>query len=103
MGDGTQTPCKNFQPNELKNLEDAMEELILCDESDGKLLLLMGEVFMCLTLKDTKKALEKNKQKIMADILELEELSEVLKLNMSTLKTELYGKFGNHINLEEDE
>lgn len=38
----------------MKNLEDASEELILYDETDGSTIpFLQGEAFMCLNLKDT--------------------------------------------------
>lgn len=37
---------------ELKNLEDAIEELVLFDEDEGHTPFLQGEVFMYLNLKD---------------------------------------------------
>lgn len=47
--------------------------------------------------------LERTKKKIMDDIIELEEETDDLKSAMSSLKTQLYAKFGNHINLEEED
>ncbi|KAK6617087.1 hypothetical protein RUM43_014689 [Polyplax serrata] len=89
--------------NELKNLEDAVEELVLFDEDEGTIPFLQGEVFMCLNLKETNRCLEKAKKKVSDDIRELEEIAEELKTVMGGLKTQLYAKFGNHINLEEED
>lgn len=38
--------------NDMKNLEEAVEELALCDESD-KIPYLIGEVFICANLEET--------------------------------------------------
>lgn len=49
------------------------------------------------------RCLEKAKKKVSDDIRELEEIAEELKTVMGGLKTQLYAKFGNHINLEEED
>ncbi|XP_071450858.1 prefoldin subunit 4-like [Hetaerina americana] len=88
--------------NELKNLEDACEELELMDD-DEKIAYLVGEVFVYQDLESTKNTLEEAKTNFKSTIEELEEDCNKLKGVMSDLKAQLYGKFGNHINLEADE
>ncbi|CAH2039625.1 unnamed protein product, partial [Iphiclides podalirius] len=88
--------------NDMKNLEEAVEELGLADDTD-KIPYLIGEVFVCQTVEDTLKSLEKTKLKKENEISELEAQCEALRSQMSDLKAHLYGKFGSHINLENDE
>lgn len=49
------------------------------------------------------KSLEDAKTKKESEISELEAKCEELKSQMSELKAHLYGKFGSHINLENEE
>ncbi|XP_041987878.1 probable prefoldin subunit 4 [Aricia agestis] len=88
--------------NDVKNLEEAVEELSLADDTE-KIPYLVGEVFICQNLEDTMKSLEENKTKRQAEISEIEAKCEELKSQMSELKAHLYGKFGSHINLENEE
>ncbi|CAK1586195.1 unnamed protein product [Parnassius mnemosyne] len=88
--------------NDMKNLEEAVEELSLADDTE-KIPYLIGEVFVCQSLEDTLKSLEETKSKKENEISELEAKSEAIKAQMSELKAHLYGKFGSHINLENEE
>ncbi|XP_026499216.1 probable prefoldin subunit 4 [Vanessa tameamea] len=88
--------------NDMKNLEEAVEELSLADESD-KIPYLVGEVFICQSLENTLKSLDENKRRKQNEISELEAKCEELKSLMGELKAHLYGKFGSHINLENEE
>ncbi|XP_015518228.1 probable prefoldin subunit 4 [Neodiprion pinetum] len=89
--------------NDIKNLEDACDELSLFDD-DVKIPYLIGEVFVDQDFEKTQKSLEEAKAKKQAEIAELESKSSELKVVMSDLKAQLYAKFGTHINLEaEDE
>ncbi|XP_045766283.1 probable prefoldin subunit 4 [Maniola jurtina] len=88
--------------NDMKNLEEAVEELSLADDSE-KIPYLVGEVFLCQNLEDTLKSLEESKTKKQDEISDLEAKCEELKAQMSELKAHLYGKFGSHINLENEE
>ncbi|XP_028165586.1 probable prefoldin subunit 4 [Ostrinia nubilalis] len=88
--------------NDMKNLEEAVEELGLADDSE-KIPYLIGEVFICQNLEDTLKSLEDAKTKKENEIGELESKCEELKSQMGELKAHLYGKFGSHINLENEE
>ena len=58
-------------------------------------------IIFCLLL--FQNALEENKLAIQSLIEEIEENCSKLKSVMGDLKTQLYAKFGNHINLEADE
>ncbi|XP_049874081.1 probable prefoldin subunit 4 [Pectinophora gossypiella] len=88
--------------NDMKNLEEAVEELGLADDTE-KIPYLIGEVFVCQSLEDTLKSLEDAKSKKENEIAELEGKCEQLKSQMGELKAHLYGKFGSHINLENEE
>ncbi|CAG4947809.1 unnamed protein product [Parnassius apollo] len=88
--------------NDMKNLEEAVEELSLADDTE-KIPYLIGEVFVCQSLEDTLKSLEETKSNKENEISELEAKCEALKSQMSELKAHLYGKFGSHINLENEE
>lgn len=88
--------------NDMKNLEEAVEELSLADDAD-KIPYLIGEVFICQGLEDTLKSLEDAKTLKVNEISELEAKCDELKSQMAELKAHLYGKFGSHINLENEE
>ncbi|KAJ8942017.1 hypothetical protein NQ314_010247 [Rhamnusium bicolor] len=77
-----------FQPNDLKSIEDACDEIALFDD-DEQIPYLVGE-------KKPKKVIEDEIKGLKAKCTEVREV-------MSELKAHLYGKFGSHINLEADE
>lgn len=91
-----------LKQNELKNLEDACDELTLADD-DVKIPYYIGEVFVYQDIEKTQNCLENAKEKKKAEIASLESKCDELKSLMSELKTQLYAKFGNHINLEREE
>ncbi|KAL6443005.1 hypothetical protein ACFW04_002773 [Cataglyphis niger] len=88
--------------NELKNLEDASDELALMDD-DIKIPYYIGEVFVFQGLEKTLSCLEDAKDKKKTEITNLESKCADLKTIMSELKTQLYAKFGSRINLESEE
>ena len=87
---------------ELTNLNDAIEELIIFDESD-MVPFQYGEVFTHLTVDDANKELERAKKVLENEIKTLENKVNTTKKLLAELKTQLYAKFGNKINLEETE
>uniref|UniRef100_A0A1B6DQ76 Prefoldin subunit 4 n=1 Tax=Clastoptera arizonana TaxID=38151 RepID=A0A1B6DQ76_9HEMI len=94
---------KNHE-NNLKNIEDASEELMLVDEEESGLIpFLIGEIFISKSVEDTQKALEEEKEKLQKEIADVQAKSEKIKSEMSDLKVLLYAKFGNNINLEADD
>ncbi|KAG7211884.1 hypothetical protein KM043_011096 [Ampulex compressa] len=88
--------------NELKNLEEACDEITLLDD-DVKIPYYIGEVFIYENLEKTQNYLEEIKDKKKSEIAALESKCTDLKTMMSELKTQLYAKFGTRINLEADE
>ncbi|XP_072742650.1 prefoldin subunit 4 [Anoplolepis gracilipes] len=91
-----------LKQNELKNLEDACDELTLMDD-DVKIPYYIGEVFVHQCLEKTQSCLEDAKNKKKTEIANLESKCADLKTIMSELKTQLYAKFGSRINLESEE
>ncbi|CAH8642501.1 unnamed protein product [Heterobilharzia americana] len=85
---------------ELANIDDAEDELIVVDESTHPYII--GETFFHLPSDKISEELSAAKEKVQLHILDLGERINDCKVHMSKLKKELYGKFGNHINLEED-
>ncbi|XP_078040860.1 prefoldin subunit 4 [Augochlora pura] len=91
-----------IKQDELKNVEDASDEIVLLDE-DVKVPYFIGEVFIHEDLEKTQGYLEDFKDKKKTEILYLESQCSDLESTMSDLKTQLYAKFGSSINLEADE
>jgi prefoldin subunit 4 len=92
----------NEKKKELQNISEAIDELILLD-NDERVPFQYGEVFTHLTVNEASEELEKNKTKIETEISNLIEKLNSTKNLLSELKTQLYAKFGNKINLEENE
>ncbi|XP_053994891.1 prefoldin subunit 4 [Hylaeus anthracinus] len=88
--------------NELKNLEDACDEIVLLDD-DAKIPYYIGEVFIYKDLETTQNYLDEIKEKKKMEITNIESRCADLKNIMSELKTQLYAKFGSRINLEAEE
>ena len=87
---------------QLQNLSDAIEELVLFDEEDT-IPFQYGEVFAHLSVREANDELERAKAAIEAEISRLDEKCLSTKNLLGELKTQLYAKFGNRINLEENE
>ncbi|XP_063235511.1 prefoldin subunit 4 [Bacillus rossius redtenbacheri] len=89
--------------NDLRNLDNAADDLLLVDDSD-MIPYAMGEVFVYRSVPQIQELLEQAKEKVLSEIASLEKQASELESVMSDMKTLLYAKFGNHINLEaEDE
>ncbi|MCO5562758.1 hypothetical protein L7F22_016390 [Adiantum nelumboides] len=84
----------------LENLEDASNELILTDEDVVRYQL--GEVFCHLAKDEVEERLEALKEENQKGLERLEEEKDGVLKQMANLKTILYGKFKDSINLEED-
>jgi prefoldin subunit 4 len=91
-----------LKKKELQNLNDAIDELVLLDDSTS-VPFLYGEVFAHLTLENANEELEKHKQKLENELSELENKQASIKKVLEDLKVYLYGKFGKKINLEDNE
>ncbi|XP_055843115.1 probable prefoldin subunit 4 [Episyrphus balteatus] len=88
--------------NELKNLEEACEEIELFDE-DEMIPFLFGEVFLSHNLSKTQELLAEAKEKIKLEAKNIEKQSNEIKSEMAELKAHLYQRFGSNISLESDD
>lgn len=85
----------------LEELDDASTELELIDD-EGDLRLKFGECFIRVDVDTCKDYVEKLQESTKAERAELKTTVEDLVKKMNKLKSSLYGKFGNSIQLEED-
>ena len=88
--------------NEIQTLEDASTDLMMLDDEE-KVPYQIGEVFVEMTQDEVQETMEANKERINEEVTVLEGKMDEIKGKMSDLKTHLYAKFGNAINLEADE
>ena len=91
---------------ELVTLGDAsndVEEFSLTSEDGEKIPYMVGEIFVKETPDDVLSLLDNKKTEIKGEIKVLEEQATSIKEVMSDLKTKLYAKFGDAINLEADD
>lgn len=91
-----------IKQNELKNLEEAGDEIELLD-NDTLIPFLIGEVFMSHDLLRTQELLAEAKEKKKQEIENIQKLSKDIQDKMGELKAHLYGRFGSNIYLENDE
>lgn len=88
--------------NDLKNLEEAVEEIELFDE-DEEIPFVVGEVFVTHTLAKTQELLVEAKKNKLLEIERIEDKCKVLLDLTSDLKNELYTRFGTNIYLENEQ
>ncbi|XP_005105817.1 prefoldin subunit 4 [Aplysia californica] len=87
---------------ELQNLTDAEDELMMA-EGDECVPYQIGEVLVEMTMEEAQAELEKAKELCQQEIDGLKAKAEGFKDTLSELKTALYAKFGNNINLDMEE
>ncbi len=63
----------------------------------------IGEVFIQMSQDEVQENMEKTKDRLCDEVAEVEAKADTIKTAMSDLKTHLYAKFGNSINLEADD
>ncbi|CAG0881859.1 unnamed protein product [Cyprideis torosa] len=89
---------------ELLNIEEASEQLsmleLMTDNSDEKVPYFMGEVYVCQTMEETEEVLKKEMERLKLAVEKEKKELQAVKSRMDDLKTNLYAKFGDHINLE---
>ncbi|KAI9587686.1 probable prefoldin subunit 4 [Glossina fuscipes] len=88
--------------NQLKNVEEALEEIELFDE-DEDIPFLFGEVFLSHKLSRTQELLKEVKEKTLREISNIEAQANEIKGEMNELKAQLYQRFGSNISLESDD
>lgn len=87
---------------ELHNLEDASDELML-GGGDFPVPYQLGDVFVRVDPEETRHMIRRAKDQNKARVAVLEAETRTIKGIMAELKSQLYKKFGNNINLEPDD
>ena len=88
---------------EIQTLEDASTDLMMLDDDDEKVPYQVGEVFVHLTQDECQQKIEETKDNLAEAVKSVNSKAEVIREEMSGLKSQLYAKFGSAINLEADE
>lgn len=91
-----------IKKNDLKNLEEANDEIELFDE-DEQIPFVVGEVFISHNLSKTQELLAAAREKKIKEIEIIQEKCKQIQDLMSDLKAQLYLRFGTNIYLENDE
>ncbi|KAL7864329.1 hypothetical protein AOLI_G00157490 [Acnodon oligacanthus] len=87
----------------LQNLEDASDDLMMCEDDDLRIPYQIGDVFISHSQEETQEMLEAAKEALKEEIKGLEGRVASIQEVLGDLKVQLYAKFGNNINLEADE
>ena len=69
-------------------------------EDDERVPYKVGDAFYSLTTEEVTERMEREKTAVEGEINRMEEDIDSIKKELSKLKVQLYGKFGNSINLE---
>ncbi|XP_065222370.1 prefoldin subunit 4 [Planococcus citri] len=91
-----------IKKNDVQNLEDAVNELMLCDD-DEQIMYKEGEIFLYKSVSNAQNSLEDYKTELQNMTQNIEKEIVSLKEQIETLKAHLYAKFGSNIHLENDE
>jgi prefoldin subunit 4 len=81
----------------LEDVEDAENELMLCDDETVRYV--AGECFVYMDKEAAEERLQKLSSSVNADLSAHKAKVEETQVKMKELKAALYGKFGNSINL----
>ncbi|XP_068222658.1 prefoldin subunit 4 [Palaemon carinicauda] len=92
-----------LKENDLQNLQDAEDEMMIALDSEEKVPFMIGEVFMMKTQDEAQEAIGAQREALQEEISNLNSRASELMDTMTQLKADLYGKFGNNINLEPEE
>ncbi|BFF97458.1 probable prefoldin subunit 4 [Drosophila madeirensis] len=92
----------DVKKNELKCVEEALDEIELFDE-DEDIPFLVGEVFLSHKLGKTQELLAETKDMVIKEIANIEAKAKAIKVEMDDLKAHLYQRFGSNISLENDD
>ncbi|OZC07437.1 prefoldin subunit [Onchocerca flexuosa] len=88
---------------ELQNLNDAADEVMLLDDIDAESVpFKIGSGFMHMDQETFNKQLENMKESLENQVADLTQKYKKICDEMDSLKSILYGKFGESINLETD-
>ncbi|KAK6461863.1 Prefoldin beta-like protein [Scheffersomyces coipomensis] len=93
------TAVLNKYKTEKEYLDDLSLEIELLDE-DEKVQYKIGEAFVYMKVSKAIERVEKDNEKLTAKIEDIDGTLEGYEESLDSLKTDLYAKFGNNINLE---
>ncbi|GMI23487.1 hypothetical protein TrCOL_g1880 [Triparma columacea] len=93
------TAEKDSMKKKLEHLDDASTELMM--GSGGTVSLLLGDAFITVSEEDATEFCEEQVEKLQGVVDTLDEEIGGITDRQVELKKELYGRFGNSINLEE--
>lgn len=85
---------------QLRNIEDASDELMLIDD-DQRIPYEVGEIFVLVTVEEAQKKLDEQKTEIESELLYLRTQASEIEDILMKVKSQLYAKFGDNINLEQ--
>ncbi|KNC80539.1 hypothetical protein SARC_07111 [Sphaeroforma arctica JP610] len=85
-----------------KNLEDAESDLMMIMDDEELVPFRIGDVYIEVSQSDATERLEYIQMQLNEDTEAVEEKMTSIRKELTKLKTQLYGKFGNNINLEAD-
>ncbi|XP_067950546.1 prefoldin subunit 4-like [Watersipora subatra] len=92
-----------MRKKEQENYRDAVDEIMMLEGDDEMVPYQIGEAFFSKSAEAATEHLEKAQKEIDAEIDALNTRAEEIKNILSDLKVQLYAKFGNNINLENEE
>ncbi len=92
-----------IRKGELTNIEEAIDEIELADDTDNKIPFLIGEVFVLNGVSKTQDLLQETREKKIKEIKEIDVKSKEIQDKMQDLKNQLYLRFGKNIYLENDD
>ena len=84
----------------MENAEDAENDLLMLEDEEEEVPFQMGETFMDGTQEEVNELLAQLKEELEGKRRKLEEERGEVEGKMKELKTQLYAKFGDNINLE---
>ncbi|XP_051962177.1 prefoldin subunit 4-like [Xyrauchen texanus] len=87
----------------LQNLEDASDDIMMCEDDAMLMPYQIGEVFISHSQEETQEMLEAAKEALQEEIKARENSVSFIQEVLGDLKVQLYAKFGNNINLETEE
>ena len=87
---------------EIDNIADAQQEIDEAMGEDGALKLFLGEAFIAVGDEQATQFVEKLQEEKQEELDKKQDDLEDMESQMKNLKSYLYAKFGNSINLEED-
>jgi len=88
---------------EIDNIGYAEDDMAVCLDMDENVPYMYGELFIMKTQDEAEENFKQDKEEAVKEMEVLKARAAELETTMSSLRTQLYGKFGNNIRLEESD